>query len=124
VSTGLDIEYLPDRNEHMGGTIQFADGAYQFPVELPAPQLKQLLANQAEANDDEIRGVPRPYTRIQREDCLYEVGYSPDRQTEAEHARFVAKFDRYGNDLEAYQDLDELIDQQGLDQYTDPGTDG
>ena len=123
MSDDLDIEYLPDRNEPLGGTIRFAGGDYQFPVELPVEKLKQLLANQAEDNGDEIRGVPRPYTRIQREDCMYEVGYTPDRYTEAEHARFVAKFDRYGNDPEPYQDLDELIDQQGLDQYAGTGTD-
>lgn len=61
-------------------------------------KLQEVLWSQAEDNGDEIWGTPRPYIRIQREDAVYEVGYTPDWQTEAEYAQFVAKWDSHGND--------------------------
>lgn len=113
----LDIDYLPERNAPLGGTIQFADGEYQFPLNLPVDKLEDVLRDQAEQYGDEIGASQMPTVRIRREDAVYDVGYRPDLETGERHATFIAKRDRYGDDLLAYQDLEDVVEQAGLGQY-------
>ena len=58
-----------------------------------------------------------PHIRIKREDCVYDVGYREDAETGECRAEFIAKRDRYGQDMLAYTTLDEVIEQAGLDQF-------
>lgn len=51
----------------MSGTIEFADGDYQFPVNPVVDKLEDVLQNQAAEYDDEIRSSALPTIRIQRD---------------------------------------------------------
>jgi len=118
VTDDLDIDHLPDRNRPLGGTITFADGDYQFSLNLEADKLEQVLRDQADQYGDEIGASTMPTVRIRRDDAVYDVGYRPDVKTRERRATFVALRDRYGDDMLAYQELEDVVEQSGLGQYT------
>jgi hypothetical protein len=119
VSDDLAIDYLPDRNAPLGGTITFADGHYQFPLNLQVDKLERVLQGQADEYDDEVGASRMPTIRIRRDDAVYDVGYRPDLETGERRAAFVAKRDRYGDDMLDYTNLQDVVEQVGLAEYTD-----
>lgn len=114
---------MPDRNRPLGGTITFADGDYQFPLNLEADKLEQVLRDQATQYGDDLGTSALPAVRIRRDDCVYDVGYRPDVETRERRAQFIALRDRYGDDMLAYQDLSDVVEQAGLGQYGTDETD-
>ena len=119
MTDNLDIDYLPDRNRPLGGTITFADGTYQFPLNLQVDKLEHVLQIQADEYDDEIGASQMPTIRIRRDEAVYDVGYRPDLETGERRAAFVAKRDRYGDDMLDYTDLQDVVEQVGLAEYTE-----
>lgn len=113
----LDIQYEPDRNNPLGGTVVFADGDYEFPLHLCVDKLEDLLRQQAAEYGDEIGASRVPTIQIRRDDCVYDVGYRPDSEIKDRRAAFIARRDRDGQDLEAYTDLDDVVQQTGLHHY-------
>lgn len=115
----LDIQYEPDRNNPLGGTVVFADGDYEFPVHLCVDKLEELLRQQAAEHGDTIGASRAPTIRIRRDDCVYDIGYRLGVESADCRAAFIARRDRYGQDVEAYTDLDDIVQQTGLHHYDD-----